>query len=271
MCPRFARLVNEARKMVCHCLLIETNDGLVLVDTGLGTADVERPHDRLPKAFVRLTRPRLSMAETARAQIEALGFSPDDVRDVVPTHLDIDHAGGLPDFPKARVHVYQPEHAAAMARQSFKERRRYIPAQWADRPEPSDWVIHRTGGERWFDFEAVRALEGTEDEVLLVPLVGHTHGHCGVAVRRGEGWLLHCGDAYFYHAEKDPEHPRCTVGLRLFQAAVQMDGKARRHNQQRLRELARQHGDEVTLFCAHDPQEFDELAQSRVSPEDEAD
>lgn len=254
--------------MVCHCLLIETNDGLVLVDTGLGTADVERPKERLPTFFLRLTGPRLSRAETALAQIEQLGFSAGDVRHIVPTHLDVDHAGGLGDFPAARVHVYEPEHAAAMARKSFAERRRYVPAHWSHEP---DWVLHRTDGERWFDFQAVQALEGGEDDVLLVPLVGHTRGHCGVAVRRENGWLLHCGDAYFYHAEKDAEHPRCSVGLRLFQAAVQIDGKARKHNQRRLRELARRHGDEVTLFCAHDPREFDELAESQVSPEDEAD
>ena len=38
MCPMSARLINgtgsyfERGRLVCHCLLIETNDGLVLVD-----------------------------------------------------------------------------------------------------------------------------------------------------------------------------------------------------------------------------------------------
>jgi len=42
----------------------------------------------------------------------------------------------------------------------------------------------------------VRALPGARDDVLLIPLPGHSRGHCGVAVKTGEGWLLHCGDAY---------------------------------------------------------------------------
>ena len=30
-------------RLVCHCLLLETDSGLVLVDTGFGTRDVEDP------------------------------------------------------------------------------------------------------------------------------------------------------------------------------------------------------------------------------------
>ena len=35
------------------------------------------------------------------------------------------------------------------------------------------------------------------------------------------------------------------------------DDKARAANQERLRELARTQGDEVRLFCAHDPVELE--------------
>ena len=38
------------------------------------------------------------------------------------------------------------------------------------------------------------------------------------------------------------------------------DAKARGANQERLRELARGHGDEVRLFCAHDPVELEREA-----------
>ena len=88
--------------------------------------------------------------------------------------------------------------------------------------------------------------------MLLIPLHGHTLGHTGVAVRRGDGWLLHCGDAYFHHGEVEtPSH--CPPALRLFQMLNDADGAARRENQERLRELGRRHGDEVELICSHDP------------------
>jgi 4-hydroxy-3-methylbut-2-enyl diphosphate reductase IspH len=38
------------------------------------------------------------------------------------------------------------------------------------------------------------------------------------------------------------------------------DGSARSNNEQRLRELAREHGDEVRMFCAHDPVELERAA-----------
>ena len=106
--------------------------------------------------------------------MQALGYRPADVRDIVVTHLDLDHAGGLGDFPHARVHVHTDELAAARSRSHPKEKGRYIAAQWAHGP---DWVEHTaSGGDGWFGFEAVQAVG---EDVLLVPLRGHTRGHSG--------------------------------------------------------------------------------------------
>jgi glyoxylase-like metal-dependent hydrolase (beta-lactamase superfamily II) len=255
MCPRAGFLVNEARRLVCHCLLVETAEGLLLVDTGFGLLDVQHPRDRLSGPLRFLGRPRFDAAETAHHQVLERGFRIEDVRNIVLTHLDVDHAGGLADFPRAQIHVYAAEHDAAMRRATFKEQMRYQPIQWAHGPM---WVRHEVAGERWFGFGAVRALEASE-EVLLVPLHGHTRGHCGVAVRTPEGWLLHAGDAYFHHAEIDPVHPRCTAGLRLFQRFMDIDRPLRRQNQARLRELAGAHGGEVHIFSAHDPAELERM------------
>jgi glyoxylase-like metal-dependent hydrolase (beta-lactamase superfamily II) len=261
MCPIGRRLINgeggwlASSHLCCHCLLIEGRNGLILVDTGLGTGDVSRP-SRLGAPFNMLVRPRLLMQETALHQIRELGLDPRDVRHIVATHLDLDHVGALSDFPQAEVHVFARELDAAMTRPSLLEKGRYIPAQWAHGPK---WATHTVDGERWKGFEAIRALPGTDEEVLLVPLPGHTRGHCGVAVRGDEGWLLHCGDAYFYRSEMDAD-PHCTLGLDLFQRIVQMDGASRLANQVRLRQLKQAHGD-ITLFCAHDPIELAQLSE----------
>jgi len=265
MCPIGGRLLLGSgglltSRMVAHCLLVETSDGLTLVDTGLGTGDVADPH-RLGRAFRSMMRPRLSPAGTALHQVRALGYRPEDVRHIVLTHLDLDHAGGLGDFPQAQVHVFADELRAARARATRGERDRYRPAQWAHGPR---WVEHGTGGESWFGFEAVRSVTGSSGpEILLIPLAGHTRGHVGVAVRRGDGWLLDCGDAYFSHTEVDLAGPRRPLGLTAFQRLVATDDRARLHNQERLRELRAEHGAEVELFCAHDPYEFDRLSGGR--------
>ncbi|MFP3335505.1 MBL fold metallo-hydrolase, partial [Pseudomonas sp. SIMBA_064] len=51
----------------------------------------------------------------------------------------------------------------------------------------------------------------------------------------------------------------CTPGLRFYQWMMGMDNVARRHNQQRLRELSCQRGGEITFFCSHDARELDAL------------
>jgi glyoxylase-like metal-dependent hydrolase (beta-lactamase superfamily II) len=271
LCPHGARLINgsggllERASVVCHCLAIETGDGLVLVDTGFGIDDARSPR-QLGAAFRLLMAPRPRIETTAIRQLEALGFAASDVRHIVATHLDLDHAGGLPDFPEAEVHVFATELEAAL-RPSLRERTRYIGgAHWKHAPR---WVEHRSdGGEEWFGFESVRILPGIDAELLLVPLAGHSRGHTAVAIRCGDGWLLHCGDAYFNHGELATP-PSCPPVLRFFQNLTASDNRARRSNQERLRELAGAHGDDVTLFCAHDPHEL-EREQGRASAQAEA-
>lgn len=238
--------------MVAHVLLVERDEGLLLVDTGFGTGDLADPK-RLPGPFHFLVRPALDPGETALAQVKALGFAADDVTDIALTHMDIDHAGGLGDFPAARVHIHRPEYDA-MTHPTLREKQRYIPAQWAHGPQ---WVQHAEPGDEWFGFPSVTALS---DDVLLIPLLGHTRGHAGVAVRDDTGhWLLHAGDAFFdRHQVQTP--PSCNRALAGFQVVMAVSNKLRRDNTARLQELVAHHGDEVTVFCAHDKAQYDELS-----------
>lgn len=248
--------------IVCHCLLIETEVGLVLVDTGFGLRDVAQPR-RLSPFFRLANRIRLREGDTALRQVEALGFTAADIRHIVLTHLDFDHAGGIEDFPEATVHVFGAEHDVAKAQESVLDRARYRPMQWSGR---IDWQRYVPEGERWFGFSCVRELVGAPPEILIVPLAGHTLGHCGIAVRGPEGWLLHAGDAYFFRGEMDLQEYRCTPMLRLYQRLMAADNATRLANQARLRELKRAHGGEIRLFCAHDAKELEGFSRIAAEP-----
>ena len=134
LCPRGGRMFGAAggplapAPMCCHCLLIESDDGLIMVDSGLGVEDVNERR-RLGFLFNAMLRPQLDVAETALRQVVDLGHRPSEVRHIVPTHLDLDHAGGLSDFPAAAIHVYAPELRAASQRSTLGERNRYRKVQ----------------------------------------------------------------------------------------------------------------------------------------------
>jgi glyoxylase-like metal-dependent hydrolase (beta-lactamase superfamily II) len=171
------------------CLLVETNQGPVLVDTGIGQEDHVR-RTGIMRTFQVLTIVPLDPEQAAVRQIARLGYSPRDVRHIVLTHMHFDHCGGLPDFPHARVHVHRREAKAFAGRPRRWTDLAYVRRHVAHRPE---FVLYDDTGESWLDFAAIRLP--FEPEMWLVPLFGHSSGHCGVAIQRPSGWLFHVGDA----------------------------------------------------------------------------
>ena len=259
MCPLGGALFDGYSRgltasVVCHCVLIETGtNGLILVDTGFGQQDVQHP-ERLSRFVRAFNNIQLEHRFTAIDQIRRMGFDVNDVRHIILTHLDFDHAGGLQDFPRARVHVMLEELNFATLTNGWFKRRRFVPAQWRG---VEDWELYAPDGDTWFGFDSVRAVLGAQEEdILLVPLRGHTAGHAGVAIRTAEGWSLHAGDAYFHHDEIHLPKRRCPAGMRFYQRLMDADHQARMHNQQRLRQIANDSRMAVNIFCSHDAREF---------------
>ncbi|MFC8525755.1 MBL fold metallo-hydrolase [Nocardia sp. NPDC057227] len=244
-----------ASGIVTHCLLVETADALVLVDSGFGTADLAEPDRRLGWTR-RVLAPRLDPEHTALRQVEALGYDPRDVGHIVLTHLDYDHAGGISDFPSARIHVHGPELRAAAA-PTGSDRWRYRTAQWAHGPR---WSIHERGGAEWFGFPGVTAPGGLPPELRLVPLYGHTAGHVGVAIDTGDRWLLHAGDAFVSELQLHRLLPGLLLAGAAFGVPEPRLAAARVRTLHRLAELTRLPGGPVTVFAAHDPITFARLA-----------
>ncbi len=170
-------------------LLVETAEGLVLVDTGLGMDDYIH-YSGILKLFKIVTRVPLDPAEAVYRQVKRLGYQPEDIRDIVLTHMHFDHCGGLPDFPWAKIHVYHKEYEAFIGRRKLFADLAYVHRHITHGP---DWVFYDDTGDKWFDFNAIRLP--FEPEMWLVPLAGHTRGLCGVAVKTGPGWLFQASDA----------------------------------------------------------------------------
>jgi glyoxylase-like metal-dependent hydrolase (beta-lactamase superfamily II) len=262
MCPRGRRAVNGEGSLfanavlVSHCLLIETDaHGLVLVDTGIGVDDI-RDTRRLGPFFGRVMAiDETRMQMPALTQVEALGFRRQDVRHLVLTHLDFDHAGGLPDFPEAKVHVHAKEKEAALTRATFNQKERYRSSQFGHGPA---WETYEALGEPWKGVPAVRQLEGLPPEILALPTPGHSRGHAAIAVDTGHGWLVHGGDAYFHRSVTERGNASGVPwALRGVERFIAYDYRQVRASHAMFARLA-QH-DDVTIFSSHDPVEYQRL------------
>lgn len=75
---------NNMCSWAMRCLLVEDGDRLILIDTGIG--------DKQDEKF--FSYYYLHGEDTLIGSIRRAGFSPDDVTDVVLTHLHFDHCGG---------------------------------------------------------------------------------------------------------------------------------------------------------------------------------
>ncbi|MFF9499671.1 MBL fold metallo-hydrolase [Streptomyces sp. NPDC014656] len=230
---------------VCRCLLIELEDRLVAVDTGIGLGDIESPGLRLGEDWVARVGPVLDPGETLVARVVSLGLDPRDVSDVVLTHHHRDHVGGLADLPWARVHATSACRSAVEAGDGG-----VVPAQWAHGVR---WAPAPVPAARWRG-HASWALDGLPASVRLVALAGHSPGHAGVLVEdafRGRE-LLHVGDAVHHRAQLTRTAP---PAVEAFAASAQHDETARLRTQRLLAELADEGS--VRLVSSHDPVPLD--------------
>jgi glyoxylase-like metal-dependent hydrolase (beta-lactamase superfamily II) len=236
---------------VCHVLVLETDNGLVLVDAGFGVDDCADPKGRVGP--VRLfTRPEFRADEAAVNLLDRLGFRREDVRHIVLTHLDTDHVGGAADFPQATIHVTSAEAVAAFATPSRVERVRYDRQLWV---KDRDIVEHDPRGESWRGFPAARELDEIAPGIVLVSMPGHTRGHTCVAVDAGHRWVLHCGDAFYHYGYLDGSHVPRT--LWAMETLVAFDRKMMWDNHARLAELYARSEPDLIIVAAHDLELFE--------------
>jgi len=116
--------------MVARCLLLRSDERTILVDTGNSPATPPKQQEIYNMEF--------GSSDLERS-LHALGVHPDDVTDVVLTHLHFDHVGGavkqdgsdlVPRFSKAWYHV-QREHYQWALQPTDKDRASFVEDQFA--------------------------------------------------------------------------------------------------------------------------------------------
>ncbi len=236
-----------------YCLLVESGSRLVLVDTGFGLKDYAQPTPKMRFFLHYMGVPR-DPAETALHQIRAFGYQASDVTDIICTHLHIDHAGGLSDFPQADVHIYEKEYQAAQKPRGVMGFA-YVRSHWDHGPK---WVFHELGDQSWFGLDAIRILTTPEVEFYLLPLPGHS----GVAIGKPGNWLLHCGDAASPFHPLTDLHDRGPDAHRLSFIPRWITEKLIGPHSSRMKTLLTEHAGEIRGISSHDIFSFREYNQA---------
>ncbi|TVZ26067.1 glyoxylase-like metal-dependent hydrolase (beta-lactamase superfamily II) [Gillisia sp. Hel_I_86] len=232
-------------KAIGHCLLLEQNKNLVLVDCGIGLSEAQNPEEKLGKELVDAVGFQLDPEITAIKQIQKLGFNPSKVTDCICSHLDPDHIGGLTDFPNARVHVSKEEYVA------FKEgNERYLPYQLEHNPKIK---LYEDNDGEWFGLPSRKIDLNFETEMYLIPLFGHTLGHCGIAFQKDDDkWVFYVGDAYYLKAEiNEINHP-----IDELASIRAVDNNLRKESLNKVRTVVKKYADKIEYFGYHDPTEL---------------
>lgn len=230
-----------------YAFAIEHPEGVIIVDTGESAATSDAAYFPSWHPFYRFgLREWVGPDEEIGPQLRALGIQPNDIRQIVLTHLHTDHAGGLHHFPHQEILISRAELDIAAGRRG--RLRGYPNNRW---PRWFNPTIVDLQPESFGPFPESRKLTKAGD-VTIVPLHGHTLGQIGVIVEEGDCSVFLAGDSSYTQ----------DLMLRGVVDGPSPDDAIARLTHDRIRAYA---ANTATVYLvAHDPETAARLAERRV-------
>lgn len=164
-----------------RCLLIETGDKLILIDTGMG--------DKQDEKFFSFFQPH--GADSLENSLKDLGFNTTDITDVFLTHLHFDHCGGaikrvgdqlLPAFAKAQYWSHEVHWNSAL-KPNVREKASFL--------KENILPIQESGQLKFYNPQTASYFEGIMD---IVTVIGHTDAMMLPLIKYNQHRILYCAD-----------------------------------------------------------------------------
>ncbi len=239
----------DAVKVPCPAFLVRhPSAGPVLVDTGLHPSVGTDPKENFGALGARFGNLTLAQGEDAPSQLRQRGLEPGEIPIVVMTHLHLDHASAISEFPGSTFVVSETEWQAA-----------------AHGPSPALNGYRRAHFDYAFDYRTVDFLRGNVDSyasfgrtfdlfgdgsIRLAYTPGHSAGHMSVVCRLSDHDFVIGGDCFYVTGQLDGSEPG---------PPRPQDSHNLRRSLQELRLFHRQFPDAV-ITPGHDPDFYAALA-----------
>lgn len=167
-------------KLSARTLFLESDSKKIIIDTGMG----EKWDDKSKKIF-KIDYDNYSLL----SGLKEMNLSPEDITDVILTHLHFDHTGGstkreggkiIPAFTNAKYHVSKKNFDWAL-NPSERDKGSYLKDSFLPLKE-----------EEVLDFLDDRF----DDEISFIEVNGHTFGQQLVKITDASNTVLFCGDLF---------------------------------------------------------------------------
>jgi glyoxylase-like metal-dependent hydrolase (beta-lactamase superfamily II) len=193
--------------------------GPFLIDTGFHASVAVDPKQNLGRVNALFFKDiEMSQSDAVSHQLRARGIEPSSIGLVVMTHLHVDHASAISDFPSATFLLSRREWEAAVEPRGAT--RGYVRRQFDHAFDFRLLDFDSSAADSFATFGRSFDVFG-DGSVQLVSTPGHTFGHLSAVLRLANGEALVAGDAiYSMTTMRESRLPHRVVDEHLFRRSL---------------------------------------------------
>lgn len=178
-------------EMEARALLLVGKNKKILIDTGNGSDFIQKYGEKLGRKFSEIYKVNDKQTDLLQS-LKKFGVSPDDITDVILTHLHFDHAGGstcyrqdkvTATFSRAKYYVQKFNFLTAM-NPNKREQASYLKANFIPLMEEHKLIL----------LDQHTGLDIIDPHLHAITSDGHTVAHQSVLIEDRETQLIYCGD-----------------------------------------------------------------------------